>query len=100
MTKYANQTPTNPLTDEQLEKLFSIIAHYMMNELEEFSPFEEKSEAQREEVLKVAMRSIETTTVVLKELLKPDAFDFDKINEAHGLIKGNQAEKAHKFIFG
>ncbi len=94
------QKMENTFTDEQLEQLFKIVSHYMMSELEELTPFDERTPEECENILKVTMKSIETTTMVMKEFLKPDALDWQKVEKAHGLLQENKMKEAHAYIFG
>ena len=90
----------NNLTDEQLEGLFQIISRFMIPELEEIAPMLNKTDEQCEEILKVAMKAIETSTIVLSEFLNPNSFDVEKIGHVKELLKQNQYESAQKYIFG
>lgn len=81
------------------EKLLRVISHYMMSELEEIAPFDSKTDTEREELIKVALKSIETSTIVLHEFLKPDAINFQKLEKANDLINEKKYQDAYEFIF-
>lgn len=87
------------IEDSSYEKLLHVISHYMMAEMEEIAPFGSKTETEKEELIKVALKAIETSTIVLHEFLKPDALNFEKLDKASGMIKEGKYDDAYGFIF-
>ncbi len=87
------------LKSNHFENLLKINAHYVMNEIEEIIPYDSVSDEEREKIIKVAMKTIETTTIVMHEFLKEDSVNYTKIDEAVDFLDKNKYEEAYKFIF-
>lgn len=87
------------IEDSSYEKLLHVISHYMMAEMEEITPFNSKTDSEKEELIKIALKAIETSTIILHEFLKPDALDFEKLDKASNMIKDGKYDDAYGFIF-
>lgn len=98
MTNSATTNDTK-LDDNTYEKLLRIISHYTISELEEIVPFGSKSDEDREQITKVALKSIETTTIIMHEFLNANALNLTKVDTANDLLKNNKLEEAYTYIF-
>lgn len=87
------------IEDSSYEKILHVISHYMMGEMEEIAPYGAKTDAEKEELIKVALKAIETSTIVLHEFLKPNALNFEKLDKADTMIKDGKYDDAYSFIF-
>lgn len=85
-------------TDEDIETVFSSIMPFITSEVEEICPFDDKSDEQREEILKVALKSVEVTVYILNRLVNDKGLDREKLNELKKLIDENNLEKASELF--
>lgn len=87
------------IEDKNYEKMLQIISHYMLGEIEELIAFNSKTDSEREEIIKIALKAIETSTIVLHEFLNPNALKFEKLDKASSMIKDGKYDDAYRFIF-
>jgi hypothetical protein len=88
------------LDDDSFQNLLTILSHYVFGEIEEIVKFENKSEKQREEIAKVASKCMETTSVILFELIPNGSVDRDKLKDIAGRLEAGEYKEAHKKLCG
>ena len=66
------------ITDSSLENLFTVNSHYVMDSLEEAVNFDGKTEEQREEIVRTALKSLEIATIMTCKFFDSETFDADK----------------------
>ncbi|MBT3586088.1 MAG: hypothetical protein HN509_14375 [Halobacteriovoraceae bacterium] len=86
------------LTDNQFEDLLTVITPFAIGELEDVVEFENKNDEQREEVMKVCIKSLEVGVVLLAKLLKDDAIDLSQLENLSSLIRENKLQEAADII--
>lgn len=87
------------LPDATLEKLLSIVSHYAFAELEELTPFDTKSDEEREEIMKIAVKTIETSVIVANELHTPaSTVNNDKVDKIYELLQSQDFDNAYKSL--
>lgn len=80
--------------DEDVEKLLMSIMPFVTAEIEDVCSYEDKTDEQREEILKVAVKSVEISVYILNRLAKDDSINEEKFNQLAGLIKENKVSEA------
>ncbi len=81
------------LSDEKLEKILRIMGHFAIGSLDEVSSFEGKNDQDREEILKVALRSGEIAMMVFLKLMKDLPFDDERIDKLCSLLAEEKYEE-------
>lgn len=86
------------LGDQNLGKLLSVISHYALENLEEVIDYDKKSEEEREDIVKAALKSLEVSSIITLKFLDNKSFNQSKLDEVHQLIEGKQFDKANGVI--
>ena len=86
------------LDDESFENLLTLLSHYIFSEIEEIVPFDEKSEKEREEIAKLVTKTMETSTVILFELIPNGSVDKEKLKSVVNLLGQEKFKDAHKVL--
>ena len=69
-----------------------------MGAIEEITPFDEKTEAERNEIMQVALKSLEIATVITSKFTTSDSIDKDKLQSAVQAITDKNFERAAEML--
>mgnify|MGYP000315456683 CR=1 FL=1 len=86
------------ITDSSLENLFTVNSHYVMDSLEEAVNFDGKTEEQREEIVRTALKSLEIATIMTCKFFDSETFDADKIMTIATELKNENFSKANDIV--
>ena len=86
------------LNDQSLEKLLSTISHYVMDSLDEIVAFDVKSNEAREEIIKVALKSLEVSSILTCKFFDTNTLDLEQLDKVDIAIKENDFEKANLIL--
>ena len=82
------------LTDKNLENLLKVFTPFVLSELEEITPFSEKTDEQRQNIMKAAIKSLEVTTILFGKIIRDDSLDVAKLDELKELIESGKLDEA------
>jgi hypothetical protein len=88
------------LDDQKLGKLLTVISHYALENLEEVIPYDEKSEVEKEDIAKAALKSLEVSAVITLKFLNNESFDDGKLNNVFEALDKKEFDKANAIING
>ncbi|MBT3234646.1 MAG: hypothetical protein HN353_01705 [Bdellovibrionales bacterium] len=88
------------LDDDSFENLLILLSHYVFGEVEGIVSFDDKTPKQREELAKVVSKCMETTSVIMFELIPNGTIDREKLKDVVGLLKRENFKDAHKLLCG
>ena len=95
----STQETKSQLPDATLEKLLAIVSHYAFAELEEIAPFDSKSDSERQDIMKIAIKAIETSVIVSNELHAPaSTVNDEKIEKIYNLLQSSKFDEAYKSL--
>lgn len=86
------------ITDTSLEDLLTVNSHYVMDSLGEAVDFDGKSDAQREEIMKAILKSLEIATVLTCKFFDAGTFQADKVGEVAKELKAENFSKANEIV--
>lgn len=86
------------LSDENFEKLLSVLSPYVLDSLESIISFEDKDDAQREEILKAALKATEVSAYVTSSMFNDDSLNLEKLTQAREHIQKGDFESANLTI--
>ncbi len=86
------------MKDEVIEKLLKITNPFVMGAIEEISPFDQKSEKERKEIMEVALRSLEVATVITTKFFDLKNIDEKKLKLVEEAVLGKNYEKASELL--
>ncbi len=86
------------ITDSSLENLFTVNSHYVMDSLGEDIEFEGKTDEQREEIVKTALKSLEIATIMTCKFFGAETFNADKIAQIAEALKAEDFSKANDLV--
>jgi hypothetical protein len=84
--------------NELIENLLLVINPFVMGAIEEITPFDEKTEAERNEIMQVALKSLEIATVITSKFTTSDSIDKDKLQSAVQAITDKNFERAAEML--
>ncbi|MBT4790303.1 MAG: hypothetical protein HON90_01925 [Halobacteriovoraceae bacterium] len=97
-TKNTKISPEKSLTDKQLEKFLTIASHYTFAELDELVPFDKKNDEERNEIMKVVVKTIESSVIVASELFKASSVDDSKLDNVFNLLNDKKFDEAYGLL--
>ena len=86
------------ISDENLEKLLKSITPFLLSELEEVVSFENKTDEQREDIMKTAIKSLEVSAVLTTKFINDDSLNQSMLDEVNGLIEDQKLQEAADLI--
>ena len=86
------------LQDHDFGDILNIIAPFAVGELEEMVSFEKRTDEEREEILKVCMKSLEVGVLLTAKFMKEDSLNKNIISELLPLIEKNKLDQAAEII--
>ena len=86
------------LNDKSFGELINIIAHCTLEGIDEIVPFDNKTDEQREELLRVAMKSLEVASVITCKFFDSETFDVDAVAEISEALAAKNYEKANVLL--
>lgn len=89
---------TKKLTDNVLEELLTINGHCVFDSLDETIAFDQKSDKDREEIVKAVVKAIEVSTIVTCRLFDIETLDTEKIGKIANAIVNKNFEEANYLL--
>lgn len=86
------------LDDQKLGKLLTVISHYALENLEEVISYDDKSEAEKEDIAKAALKSLEVSAVLTLKFLNNESFNEGKLNNVFEALEKKEYDKANSII--
>ena len=86
------------LNDQTFSELLNVVAHCALDSFEEMVPFEEKSEKERDQLLRVAMKSLEIATVVSCRFFDSETLDTKSVGEINKALADKNFEEANRLL--
>ena len=83
------------ISDAQLEKMLKIVSHYVFSELDEVVPFDSKSDEERDEIMKLVVKTIETSVIVSNELHNASSLNDQKVDTIVRLFQESKFDEAY-----
>jgi len=83
------------INDKSLEEILSIISHYVLDSLREVVDFNSKSDLDREEILKVALKSLEVSSILTCKFFDSNSLNTDLLSRVNTYIKSDDFENAN-----
>ena len=82
------------LTDENLENLLKVFTPFVLSELEEVTPFIDKTDEQRQDIMKAAIKSLEVTAILFSKMVKDDSLEALRLAQLKELIESGKVDEA------
>ncbi len=86
------------ISDQNLGKLLSVISHYALENLEEVIPYDKKSDTEKEEIVKAALKSLEVSAIVTLKFLDGKTFDESMLDDVYQSLEKKEFDKANTII--
>lgn len=86
------------LTDNEYETFLKIFMEFSLGEVEEICSFESKTDEQREEVIKVVMKSVEVATSLMTHFVNEDGLNRGFFERCESLVKEDQFQELAALI--
>ncbi|RLA65613.1 MAG: hypothetical protein DRQ88_02315 [Epsilonproteobacteria bacterium] len=83
------------ISDDSLGNLLTVIGHYAFETLEETISFEEKTEEQREEIVKASVKMMEIAAIITVKFFDSEALNLKNLDEVHQALESKDFEKAN-----
>lgn len=98
MSEKKSSKDREELNDENFQKLFTVLSHYVFSEVENMIPFDKKTDDQREEIAKIASKTMETTAILMCELIPEGTININKLSQVEEKLKAEDFKGAHKLL--
>lgn len=86
------------MNDELMERLLKVINPFVLSSLEEIVAFDKKSDSERQEIMEVALRSLEIATVVATNFYDSEHINSKKLSSVEEAILNGDFQKAASLI--
>ena len=86
------------LNDQSFENLLNLIGHCALETFDELIPFDDKTDQQKEDLLRVAMKSIEIAAVISCKFFDSETFEAEALAEIEKALKAKDYEKANALL--
>jgi len=86
------------INDESLGNLLTVIGHYAFEALEDTITFEDKTEEQKEEIVKASVKAMEIATIITVKFFDSDTFQSENLEEISKALESQDFEKANMLM--
>lgn len=86
------------MENELIESFLKIANPFVMGAIEEIVPFDKRSDEQKNEIMRVALKSLEIATVITSKFYDLEKVDKEKLATALEAISQKNYEKAAEVI--
>ena len=86
------------LNDESFGNLLNVIAHCAFETFDGLVPFDEKSDEEKEELIRIAMKSMEIAAVISCKFFDSETFEADTAKDINDALKAKDFEKANVLL--
>lgn len=86
------------ITDEKMQDLLNVMAHFTMGDLDDVISFSEKSDKDREEIIKSILKACEVSSVVFSKLFNFENLDWNKVSSINESIKLQKFDDANEIL--
>jgi hypothetical protein len=86
------------LDDKSLGKLLSVITHYSLENLEDIIPYNSKSEKDKDEIVKAALKSLEVSCIITMKFFNNETFNNDLLSNIHKALESKKFAEANNLI--
>ena len=94
----SEESSQSKLNEKTFGELLNVVAHCALDSFEEMVPFDEKPENEREELLRVAMKSLEIATVVSLRFFDTNTLDTKAVGEINKALEEKNYEEANRLL--
>jgi len=86
------------INDESLGNLLTVIGHYAFEALEDTISFEEKTDEQREELVKASVKMMEISAIITLKFFDSNALNLESLDEVYNALESKDFEKANMLM--
>lgn len=86
------------MNDKQIEQLLNVLSPFVVNSLEEVVSFDSRGDEEREEILKVALRSLEIAAILTSKFYDSKSFNAEKLGNVQNALKKGKFEEAASYL--
>lgn len=83
------------LSDENFENLLTVLSPYILESLETIIPFDEKTDEQREEIVKAALKATEVSAFITASMFEGETLNIEKLLKAKDHVINGDFESAN-----
>lgn len=86
------------ISDEKMQDLLNVMAHFAMGDLDDVVTFSDKSEKEREDIIKSMLKACEVSAVVFSKLSNIENLDWKKISDINQSLRLQKFDDANELL--